>query len=458
MTQTVTYLEALQSRLGERVSTGRADLAQHAKDEGYPQTYLPDAVVYAESEQDVLAVLEIARAHGVPVTPFAAGSSLEGNALPVKGGISLDLSRMSRILSIDAPNFCATVEPGVLYRELSRQARPHGLFFAVDPGADCSLGGMASTCASGTAAVRYGTMRQQVLSMRVALLDGRVLTLGSKARKSSAGYDLKDLFIGAEGTLGIITELTVRLHPLPTFVASARSVFETVDAAVEAAVMVIGSGLHPERIELVDAETVRAVNLYVGSAHPELPTLWIEVAGSSRVELEGQLALIGELCQDAGGSQFATASAESERAELWAARHNAYYALKRLFPDHTSQTTDVCVPISALPEAIAETERLARELDLHAPVMGHVGDGNFHVLLHAHPDDADAWARIGRMSEGMVAKAHALGGTCTGEHGVGLRKRKYLEAEYGSETVAVMREVKALFDPQGLLNPGKILP
>lgn len=448
-------LGELRQVFGERVSTAPADLLAHGRDEGYPDTHPPRAVVFAQSEADVLAALRFAREHGLPVTPYAAGSGLEGNAVPVAGGISLDLSRMNRVLNIDAANFCATVESGVLYPELSRQARPHGLFFAVDPGADASLGGMAATGASGTAAVKYGTMRDNVLEMRVALLDGRVIRVGSRARKSSAGYDLKHLFLGSEGTLGVITQLTVRLWPLPAKVASLQVGFADVDSAVEAAVGIIGAGVSPQRLELVDGETIRAVNAYKERADAEVPTLWIEVIGRDEADLRAQLDLVEELCADAGGRVAGRAVTEAERERLWTARHHVYYALRAMFPGHTNRLGDVCVPIAALPGAVARTQALLREHDLHAPIVGHVGDGNFHLLFHADPADASAWERIAAVSDAVTKHALALGGTCTGEHGVGIRKRKYLRAEHG-EALDLMRDLKALLDPQGLLNPGKI--
>ncbi len=447
--------DELRALFGARLSTAAADLHAHGRDESYPDVHPPHAVIFAQDEADVVRALRFARERRVPLTPFAAGSSLEGNAVPVQGGISLDLTRLNRVLHIDAANACATVEPGVLYPELSRQVRSHGLFFAVDPGADASLGGMAATGASGTAAVRFGTMRDNVLELRVALLDGRVIRVGSRARKSSAGYDLKHLFLGSEGTLGVITQLTVRLHPLPGAAASVQVGFAAVEAAVEAAVGIMASGLGPQRLELVDAAAIRAVNAYAGRHDPEVPTLWIEVTGRTPADLRAPLALVEELCRDAGGEVRGQATSEAQRAELWTARHHAYYALRAAHPGHTTRTSDVCVPIAALPDAIAWTQALMARHGVNAPILGHVGDGNFHVLFHAAPDDAAGWARIAQVSDGMIRRALELGGTCTGEHGVGVRKRHYLRAEHG-EALDVMREVKALFDPLGVLNPGKI--
>ncbi len=447
--------EDLRALFGERFSVLPSDLEQHGRDEGYPGAHPPQAVVYAESEADVVAALGYARERGVPLTPFAAGSSLEGNAVPVAGGVSLNLTRMNRVLALDPANFSATAQPGVPYPELSRLARPHGLFFAVDPGADATLGGMAATGASGTMALKYGTMRENVLEMRVALIDGRVIRVGSQARKSSAGYNLKHLFLGSEGTLGVITELTVRLWPLPGAVASVQVNFPSVASAVEAAVSLIGAGASPQRLELVDAGAIRAVNAYKNRHDREAPTLWIELAGRDTADVQAQLDLAQELCGLAGGEVTGRATTEGEREKLWTARHHAYYAIRAAFPGDVNRTSDVCVPVAALPEAWAETGRLLAENHLNAPMVGHVGDGNFHLLFHAPKDDTDAWERIARVSDGMTKKALELGGTCTGEHGVGIRKRKYLRAEHG-DALDVMREIKSVFDPQGLLNPGKI--
>ncbi|GGJ58231.1 FAD-binding oxidoreductase [Deinococcus roseus] len=448
-------LDALKAHFLAQVSVAPSILESHSRDESYPETHLPDVVVFAESEADVLKVLEVARTFQMPVVPFAVGSSIEGQVLPVQGGISLDLSRMNRVLQIQQHDFCAVVQPGVIYPELSRQSRPHGLFFAVDPGADASLGGMASTNASGTGAVKYGTMRDQVLDMRVALLSGEVIHVGSKARKTSAGYDLKHLFIGAEGTLGVITELTVKLHPLPVAVAVAKVTFDSVQDAVNCAVTVMGAGLNPERIELVDARAVQAVNQYKGTTHPETPTLWIELSGSGEALLRENLDILRECCMESCATRFILAREEPERRELWESRHHAFYALKRLNPGHETHTTDLCVPISQLPDVVSHTQELCLQHGLDAVLLGHVGDGNYHVLFHGDAADEATWTSIHQVSDLMVQKALEVGGTCTGEHGIGLRKRKYLEQEHG-DLIPYMRAIKQVFDPHNLLNPGKI--
>ncbi|MFC4637327.1 FAD-binding oxidoreductase [Deinococcus hohokamensis] len=450
-------LSALSARFGEQLSTAPAVLDAHGRDESGLEHTRPHAVLFALSENDVVDALRLSAAHAFPVIPYAAGSSLEGQLIPVRGGLSLDLSRMNAVLDVQPGSFQATVQPGVTYPELNRRLRPHGLFFPVDPGAEASLGGMASTNASGTGAVRYGTMRDQVLQLRVVLPGGRVIQAGSRARKTSAGYDLRHLFIGAEGTLGVITELTVKLWPLPSHLVALRCPFETVEAAAACAVAVMTAALQPERLELLDAEGLRAVNRFEGTAYPEQPTLWIELASASAAGLDETLALCRELCLDAGALEVAAARSPAERAELWQARHHAYYALKALYPGHSSLSTDLCVPLHHLPQIIAFARAAIDEAGLQASLLGHVGDGNFHVLFHAEPDDTATWNRIQAVYDTMTALALALGGTCSGEHGVGLHKRRFLPLEHG-DALDVMRGLKALLDPDGLLNPGKILP
>lgn len=450
-------LSALLARFGEQLSTVPAVLDAHGRDESGLEQVRPHAVVFALSEADVVDALALARAHDFAVVPFAAGSSLEGQLIPLQGGLSLDVSGMKDVLDVQPAGFQATVQPGVTYPELNRLVRTQGLFFPVDPGAEASLGGMASTNASGTGAVRYGTMRDNVLELRVALMDGRVIRVGSRARKTSAGYDLKHLFIGAEGTLGVITQLTVRLWPLPSHLVALRCPFPSVEAAAACAVSVMTAALQPERLELMDAEGLRAVNVHKGTAFPEHPTLWIELASPSAAALEEALALCKELCLDAGALEVGVAHGAAERAALWEARHHAFYALKALYPDHTSLSTDLCVPLQHLPAIIAFTRAQVDEAGLHASLLGHVGDGNFHVLFHARPDDRATWDRIEAVYDRMITQTLALGGTCSGEHGVGLHKRRFLTQEHG-DALELMRDLKALLDPRKLLNPGKILP
>ncbi|GBF06350.1 FAD linked oxidase-like protein [Deinococcus aerius] len=450
------WLDRLRERLGERVSVSPGDLNAHAHDEGTPYTFTPGAVVFAGSEADVLATLAVAREERVPVTPWGAGTSLEGAALPMPGGLSLDLSGLDTVGEADAVGLTVTAGPGVRRVALNRRLRPHGLFFPVDPGADASLGGMAATNASGTTTVRYGGMRENVAVLRVALMDGRVLTLGSGARKSSSGYALKQLFIGSEGTLGVITSLTLRLHPLPPATASVQLAFPDVADAVLASVTARGLGVTPERLEFVDAATVRAVNRHRSRRDPEAPTLWAEVAGRDAADVASGLAGLREAAELHGGVVVGEARTPEAQGELWAARHGVYDALRAAWPGHATRIGDVCVPLSALAGTAALALRLLEEQGLTAPLVGHIGDGNLHLLMHAPPGDADAWARIDHVLHELAAHAIAVGGTCTGEHGVGLRKRAYLRAEHG-DALDMMRDLKALFDPHGLLNPGKVV-
>ncbi|WP_344983940.1 FAD-binding oxidoreductase [Deinococcus rubellus] len=445
----------LHEHFGERYSHAPGVLAQHGQDEGGAETHLPEAVVFARSEADVKVVLDVAQRFSVPVTPFAAGSSLEGQLVPVRGGISLDLSQMDRVLDVQPQGFLATVQPGVTYPALNKVLRPHGLFFPVDPGAPATLGGMAATNASGTGAVRYGTMRDNVLELRALLPSGESVRLGSKARKSSAGYDLKHLLIGSEGTLGVITELTVKLHPLPAHLAVLRCHFGSIELAAQCAASVMQAGLQPERLELMDERQLRAVNLHEGANYPEAPTLWIELAAPSLTGLDESLSLCAELCREGGAEGLLTARSETERAQLWEARHHAYYAARALHPGHRLLTTDLCVPLHQLAPVIAFTHRLCAEHELDASFVGHVGDGNFHVLFHALPDDVATWQIIHHVYDLMVTEALVVGGTCSGEHGIGLHKPRHLAREHG-DLLSLMRGVKALFDPQGLMNPGKI--
>jgi D-lactate dehydrogenase (cytochrome) len=452
------WTEALKERLGDAASVAPEDLESHARDEGYQRRrYRPGCVVYASGKEDVLATLKVAREHGVPVTPFGAGSSLEGNALPIEGGISLDLSRMNRILSVEPESLCFTAEPGVRREELNKELRSRGLFFSVDLGANASLGGMAGTNASGSNALRYGDMREQVLGMEVVLSDGRTIRVGGKARKSSSGYDLKDLLIGSEGTLGVVTELTVKARPLPAHRESVRAAFEEIGTAVEAAVGLARSGLGLSRVELVDEVMIRAVNAYEGADHAERPTLWIELQSSSGAAVAEDVNAAEQLLKEADAQEITAARTEKEQEELWEARNHAWYAAEEWYPEDLMIATDICVPIGQLRETIVDTRRLIEEQLFEAPILGHAGDGNCHVLFHVHPHDEDAWERLDAVLGAMVAKALECGGTCTGEHGVGLRKIKYQEDEHG-EALSLMRQVKNIFDPLGLLNPGKVLP
>jgi D-lactate dehydrogenase (cytochrome) len=439
----------------ELVVTSSAVLEAHGKDESYPDVMLPDVVVFAESREHVAAVMRYASANRVPVTPFAVGSSLEGHALPRFGGISLDVSRMNEVLQLRPHDLLAVVQPGVTYPALNKQARGHGLFFPVDPGAEASLGGMAATNASGTNAVRYGTMRELVLGLEVVLPSGEVIRTGGKARKSSSGLDLTRLFVGSEGTLGVFTELTLRLVGLPVAILGATVNFPDVTSAVQAAVSVIQSGIPIARIELLDEGAIACVNAYKNLNLPVMPTLFLEFHGSAGSVLE-DAKLTRELCEHFDGQGFQHALEPEKRAKLWEARHHTYWALRAAYPGKTAFSTDVAVPLSKLPEAVRFAQELLEELRLVGPIIGHVGDGNFHTLVCADRDDPDEWNRAQTFNSSLVKHALSLEGTATGEHGVGIRKQAYMRLEHGA-ALETMRALKHAIDPLGVMNPGKLV-
>ena len=449
-------LEALGPLLGERLTTHKAVREQHGHDESWHSPALPDAVCFAQTADEVAAILRCCNAHGVPVLAYGVGTSIEGQVIAERGGLCVDLSRMDAIRAVRPDDMDVTVEAGVTRTALNAHLRDTGLFFSVDPGADASLGGMASTRASGTNTVRYGTIRDNVLSLTAVMPDGTVVRTGGRARKSAAGYDLTHLLIGAEGTLGIITELTVRLHGLPEAVCAATVVFADVAGAVDAVIASIQHGLPMARIELLDELSMQAVNRHNGLAHAEKPTLFLEFHGSAAA-VEAQVATMGELCREFGGSDFAWATREEERSALWAARHAAAYASKQLRPGRDFHATDICVPISRLAEAIEAAQADVAELGLTAPLFGHVGDGNFHLVVVLDRHDPAEVAALDTLNARLISRALAVGGTCTGEHGIGVGKRDYLRDEHGAG-VDVMRAIKQALDPNGIMNPGKLLP
>jgi D-lactate dehydrogenase (cytochrome) len=416
----------------------------------------PDAVIFPETTEEVAEVVRLCAGHRTPLIPFGVGSSVEGQVVAVRGGVCVDLSRMNSVLALHPEDLDATVQAGVTRKQLNEALKGSGLFFPVDPGADATLGGMAATRASGTNAVRYGTMRENVLAMTVVLADGRTVRTASRARKSATGYDLTRLFVGSEGTLGVITELTVRLYPLPEALSSAVCAFGSVDAAVATVIQTIQSGVPVARIEILDALTVSAVNRYSRMSLREAPTLFFEFHGSP-AGVEEQARAVQDLAAEHGGMDFAWATRPEDRSRLWQARHDAYFACLALRPGSRSVTTDVCVPISRLAECISETARRVAESGLTAPLLGHAGDGNFHLAVLVNPEDPQEVARALDLNAAIVALALKLDGTCSGEHGVGLGKRKYLAAEHG-EALNVMHLLKQALDPQNLLNPGKLLP
>lgn len=447
---------ALRERLGDRVERSDSILDLHARDESYMPSARPDLVVFAESTDDVVATLRLASRHEVPVVPFGAGSSLEGHVLAIQGGISLDLTRMDRVLAIRPDDLDVTVEAGVTRKTLARRLEDHGLFFSVDPGADATLGGMAATGASGTTTVRYGTMRENVLALEVVLADGRLVRTGGRARKSSAGYDLTRLMIGSEGTLGVITELTLKVHGIPEAIAAAVCAFPTLESAVDAAVQVIQWGVPVARVELLDEVQVDAVNRYAGLDHEVLPTLFFELHGSPE-SVDVHARAVAEIAGEHGGTSFRFSQDQAEREALWRARHDAYFADLALRPGARVMSTDVCVPISRLVTCIRETKADTAKAPFPVPLVGHVGDGNFHLLLVIDPDDESELEAAKRINSRLVERALALGGTSSGEHGVGIGKRRYMRAEHGTG-VEIMRAVKQALDPHGILNPGKVIP
>ncbi|TMM10700.1 MAG: FAD-binding protein [Actinobacteria bacterium] len=432
-----------------RVSEVESVLDQHAADLSYHEPRRPDVVVYPESTAEVSAVLAHASADGVPVVPFGAGSSLEGHVIPLRGGISLDLTRMNTVLAVRPEDLTATVQAGATRSRLEAAAGPHGLWFPVDPGADATLGGMAATNASGTTTVRYGGMRAHVLALEVVLADGRVVRTGTRAVKTSAGYNLTELFIGSEGTLGVITELTVRLHPIPDRIVVARAAFPDVEAACRAAAAIIGAGVLVTRCELLDSTTIGALNAYRGTTFAEAPHLFIELSGDPDE--------VRELAEDEGATAFEAESDPTARARMWDARHNALHASLALSPGSKAMTTDVAVPLSELAAAMEHARSALDASGLRGGIVGHVGDGNFHVAFLLDPGDAESVARAEALNAAVVDDALARGGTCTGEHGIGFGKLVYLAREHG-DLLELYRDIKSLLDPNGILNPGKVVP
>jgi D-lactate dehydrogenase (cytochrome) len=450
-------LDDLRDLLGaDRVLTGDDVLAQHGTDESWHPPAAPDAVVYPRSTEEAAAIVKACHAYGVPVIPFGAGTSLEGHVLAVQGGVSVDLREMDRVLRLSVEDLDVTVEAGITREALDARLRPEGVFFPVDPGADATLGGMAATGASGTTTVRYGAMRENVLSLTVITAGGEIVRTRSRARKSSAGYDLTHLFIGSEGTLGLITELTLRVHPTPEAMSAAVCAFGELSGAVDTVIDVLASGVPVARIELLDEIQLDAVNRHSDLDYEVAPTLFFEFHGSED-DVATQAAEAEAIAREHGAHGFVWTADEAERRRLWRARHRSYDASRALRPGARAFTTDACVPISRLAECLLETKRDIGETGLLAPIVGHVGDGNFHVAILLDPDDPAEVERAVAFNERLVTRAIALGGTCTGEHGVGFGKAKYLELEHGPEALGLMRSIKAALDPDGLFNPGKIV-
>ena len=447
-------IAGLQALFGDRAHLGEAMRLQHGSSETHFAPRLPDAVVFPHSTEEVVALVKLCTDAEVPIVAFGAGTSVEGNATPVRGGVSLDLSEMNAILQVNVNDFDCTVQAGVRREQLNEHLRDQGLFFPIDPGANATIGGMASTRASGTNAVRYGTMREAVLSLRVVTPDGRDIRTSRRARKSAAGYDLTRLMIGAEGTLGVITEVTLRLHAIPETIASAVCGFDTLRGAVETVVQSIQLGIPLARVEILDDAQIRAVNRWSKLDLAEVTTLFFEFHGSPRY-VEEQVELVSELATANGGGAFQWSNRPEERSKLWKARHEAYYAAVGLRPGCVGWPTDVCVPMGRLAECIGETKRDLDEAGVLAPILGHVGDGNFHVIFVLDPNRPEEQAIAERLNHRLIERALAMDGTCTGEHGIGLGKQEWLVEELG-DAVEVMRTVKRALDPKNLFNPGKI--
>ena len=449
-------LAELKSLLGSRASDATAVREHHSHGESYHPPAPPDIVCFPATTAEVADVARISQRFGLPLIPFGAGTSLEGHVHALRGGISVDLREMNRVLNVSAEDLDVTVEAGVTRLQLARSLRNTGLMFPIDPGADATIGGMTATRASGTTAVRYGTMRENVLGLTVVLADGRVIKTGTRARKSAAGYDLTRLFVGSEGTLGIITEITLRLHPVPEAVSAAVCSFDTMQGAVDTVIATIQLGIPVARIELLDDVQMDAINRYSKMTYPVAPTLLFEFHGDSEAHVSRQAETVQALAADRGGHRFEWATRLEDRERLWQARHNAHYAGLALRPGCRSWPTDVCVPISRLAECVVETAKECRGASFPICLVGHAGDGNFHLMYLVNPDNPGEVDEARRLNEQLVRRALSMGGTCTGEHGVGYGKMKYMEAEHGA-ALDVMRTIKQALDPDNRMNPGKVL-
>lgn len=438
-----------------QLSTSPSVLDQHSHDESYHTPHRPDVVVFPESEADVVAVMKFAKTHQLAVTPFGVGSALEGHVVPLRGGITLDMLKMNRIVEIRPDDFLVCVEPGVTRVELNEALRQYGLFFPIDPGANASIGGMAATNASGTTTVRYGAMKDNVRSLRVVLEDGSAIRSGSLAAKSSSGYNLTPLFVGSEGTLGVFTQIWLKLSGIPERTLAARAIFETVEEAVNAATAMVGSGVPVARVEYVSTGYLEAFNRIAGTSYAVKPTLFLEFSGAAAA-LDPLVNLAHELATDEGCVEWTAVSGEADRAQLWSVRHNSLHTFMRQYPGYQHMATDVCVPLSKLAGAVAHAETLVEKHNIAGAIIGHVGDGNFHVSLAVRPENKEEMDRAYALNEELVDYALSVEGTCTGEHGVGLGKRKYQAKEHGP-ALAVMQAIKAALDPDDRLNPGKLV-
>ena len=449
-------IDLLRELLGERVSTVNSVLQQHGRGESWHPVQAPDAVCFAQSNEEVAQIVRLCAASNTPVIAYGTGTSLEGQVQAVNGGICIDLSQMDQVLEVNAEDLDCRVQAGVTRRQLDQYLRDTGLFFPIDPGADTSIGGMTATRASGTNAVRYGTMRENVLALTVVTASGEIIKTGTRARKSSAGYDLTRLFVGSEGTLGIITEITLRLYGLSEAISAAIVAFPDVRSAADATIQTIQMGIPVARIELVDRGYMKAINNYSKTDYPELDTLFLEFHGTTDGVAE-QVRMFEEISQEFGASGFQWAEQEEDRSRLWRARHDAYYAGLAVTPGSLGYVTDVCVPISRLADCIAETQTDIASTGLFAPIIGHVGDGNFHSTIFIEPDNKAMFEAALALDKRLVQRALDMGGTCTGEHGIGMGKLKHMRNEHGDGAIATMQAIKQALDPQNIMNPGKVV-
>jgi len=447
----------LRALVGDRVSTAAAVRGHHSHGESWHAPAAPDAVVFPETTAEVSAIVRACAAHGAPIIPFGIGSSLEGHVNAIHGGVSIDLTRMTQVLRLSADDMDVTVEAGLTHKKLNDHLKNTGLMFMVDPGADATIGGMTATRASGTAAVRYGTMRETVLGLTVVLADGTVITTGGRARKSSSGYDLTRLFVGSEGTLGVITEVTLRLYGRPEAVSTAVCGFQSMAGAATTVIETIQLGVPVARIEIIDEAQLAIVNRFSKTSFPEVPTLFFEFHGPSEAVVAEHARIVREVADGHGATSFTWTTSPEERAKLWEARHNVLYATIASRPGAKAWTSDICVPIAHLAECIVETQADLKASNLVAPLVGHAGDGNFHLIFMLDPDDPEELARVAAANHRLVERALKFGGTCSGEHGVGFGKLKYLEQEHGA-SLEVMRAIKRALDPANRMNPGKLVP
>lgn len=438
-----------------QVSTNHSIREQHSHDESYHTPHMPEVVVFAKSKADVIKIIQYAAKNTIPVVPFAVGSSLEGHAIPIHGGISLDLMGMNKILEIRPDDFLVHVEPGVTRGDLNEALKKYGLFFPVDPGANASIGGMVATNASGTTTVRYGAMKEQVRKLEVVLSSGEIIETGNLAAKSSSGYHLTELFIGSEGTLGVITGIWLRVYGIPETMIAARATFPSIADCVSATTAIMGTGIPVARMELVDPAAVRGVNFYKKTAYPEVPTVFFEFHGNQK-SLEIDIERVREIVDQDGCTSFEIEKGEEDRRRLWEARHVAATAFLSQYPGKKQMVTDVCLPLSELPQAVEYAQRLLEQLDLSGAIAGHVGDGNFHTILAINPENSEDMRKAEEFNEQLVNNALSHGGTCTGEHGVGLGKMKYQMAEHGASYL-MMRSIKTMMDPLHIMNPGKLI-